>query len=151
MTGESFEYRVNHGDWLSKIALKVYGDVEMWHKIHDTNSQITDPNVIHPGDIIKVPLLNDQARSFKGSYVMKAIKKHHHKRHHASQKKAEVKSSALKDEATQEQLLKTEAATPSETLPEQKPDAALVAEPAPDAIKNEEVVSPAGDGKPSEP
>lgn len=50
-------YTVKEGDWLSKIAGRYYGDVHKWDRIFQANrDQITDPDKIRPGQIIKIPL-----------------------------------------------------------------------------------------------
>ncbi len=44
------------GDSLSKIAKRVYGDAQQWHKIHEANRDIIDnPDLIHPGQVLKLP------------------------------------------------------------------------------------------------
>jgi nucleoid-associated protein YgaU len=49
-------YTVQKGDSLSKIAKRVYGDAQQWHKIHDANRDIIDnPDLIHPGQVLKLP------------------------------------------------------------------------------------------------
>ncbi len=49
-------YTVKSGDSLSKIAKQLYGDASAWHKIHQANTdQIKDPDLIHPGQKIKIP------------------------------------------------------------------------------------------------
>jgi nucleoid-associated protein YgaU len=50
------EYRVVKGDSLSKIAERVYGDAQAWRRIYDANRDIIDdPDLIHPGQVLKVP------------------------------------------------------------------------------------------------
>jgi nucleoid-associated protein YgaU len=50
-------YTVKEGDWLSKIAGRYYGDVHKWDRIFQANrDQITDPDKIRPGQILKIPL-----------------------------------------------------------------------------------------------
>jgi hypothetical protein len=47
---------VQGGDTLSAIAQKTLGDGERWREIFDLNrDQISDPNVIHPGQELKLP------------------------------------------------------------------------------------------------
>ena len=49
-------YTVKKGDSLSKIAKRVYGDPQQWHKIHEANRDIIDnPDLIHPGQVLKLP------------------------------------------------------------------------------------------------
>ena len=45
------------GDSLSGIAGRVYGDPNRWPDVARANPQITNPNHIHPGDVINVPRL----------------------------------------------------------------------------------------------
>jgi nucleoid-associated protein YgaU len=50
-------YTVKEGDWLSKIAGRYYGDVHKWDRIFQANrDQISDPDKIRPGQILKIPL-----------------------------------------------------------------------------------------------
>ena len=49
-------YTVVSGDSLSKIAKKLYGDANKWRRIYEANTdQIKDPDLIHPGQILKIP------------------------------------------------------------------------------------------------
>jgi nucleoid-associated protein YgaU len=49
-------YRVAPGDSLSTIAQKIYGDANKWRQIHEANKdQIPNPDLIHPGQILKIP------------------------------------------------------------------------------------------------
>ncbi len=47
-------YTVTEGDWLSTIAARAYGDIYSFDKIAKANN-ITDPNDIEPGTVIKLP------------------------------------------------------------------------------------------------
>ena len=49
-------YTVKAGDSLSKIAKQEYGDAAQWKKIHEANrDQIPNPDLIHPGQTLKLP------------------------------------------------------------------------------------------------
>jgi nucleoid-associated protein YgaU len=49
-------YTVQAGDSLSKIAKREYGDASQWKKIHEANRDlIKDPDLIHPGQTLKLP------------------------------------------------------------------------------------------------
>jgi nucleoid-associated protein YgaU len=50
-------YTVASGDSLSKIAKKLYGDANAWHKIYDANKEkIGDnPDLIRPGQRFLIP------------------------------------------------------------------------------------------------
>jgi nucleoid-associated protein YgaU len=49
-------YTVEKGDSLSKIAKRIYGDANEWKKIFEANrDQIRDPDLIHPGQVLKIP------------------------------------------------------------------------------------------------
>ena len=49
-------YKVAPGDSLSAIAKKVYGDANKWRQIFEANTdQIQNPDLIHPGQILKIP------------------------------------------------------------------------------------------------
>lgn len=45
------------GDWLSKIAIKWYGDMNKWPIIYDANRALigSDPNKIKPGQMLTIP------------------------------------------------------------------------------------------------
>ncbi len=49
-------YTVAAGDTLSKIARHFYGDGNAWKRIFDANrDQLTDPDKIKPGQMLKIP------------------------------------------------------------------------------------------------
>ncbi|WP_242920958.1 LysM peptidoglycan-binding domain-containing protein [Pontibacter liquoris] len=50
-------YTVQSGDSLSKIAKKLYGDANSWHKLYDANKQTIgdNPDLIRPGQRLDVP------------------------------------------------------------------------------------------------
>ncbi len=49
-------YVVVSGDSLSKIAKRQYGDMDQWRRIYEANrDQIKDPDLIHPGQQLKIP------------------------------------------------------------------------------------------------
>lgn len=49
-------YTIAKGDSLSKIAKQFYGDAKQWKKIHEANKDIIkNPDLIHPGQVIKIP------------------------------------------------------------------------------------------------
>lgn len=51
-------YTVQQGDSLSKIAKERYGDGTKWKAIFEANrDQITNPDLIHPGQVLKIPSL----------------------------------------------------------------------------------------------
>lgn len=49
------EHTVKPGESLWSISAKYYGNGNQYHRLVTANPQITDPNVIHPGDVIRVP------------------------------------------------------------------------------------------------
>ncbi len=50
-------YTVKAGDTLSKIARQYLGDVHAYMKIFNANKdQLTDPDKIMPGQVLKLPL-----------------------------------------------------------------------------------------------
>jgi nucleoid-associated protein YgaU len=54
--GQVRTYVVAKGDSLSKIAKHYYGDANQWRRIYDANrDQITNPDLIHPGQTLKIP------------------------------------------------------------------------------------------------
>ena len=49
-------YVVKSGDSLSKIAKEIYGDAKRWPEIFEANrDKIKDPNLIHPGQELRIP------------------------------------------------------------------------------------------------
>jgi len=51
-------YTVQKGDSLSRIAKQQYGDAKKWKAIFEANrDQITNPDLIHPGQVLKIPTL----------------------------------------------------------------------------------------------
>ena len=49
-------YVVKPGDSLSRIARAHYGDADQWRRIYEANrDQIKDPDLIHPGQSLKIP------------------------------------------------------------------------------------------------
>jgi nucleoid-associated protein YgaU len=52
------EYTVRRGDSLSLIARAKYGDAMRWPTIYEANrDQIKDPNLIYPGQVLRIPKL----------------------------------------------------------------------------------------------
>jgi len=47
--------QVQRGDSLWKIAARFLGDGTAWHRVAAANPQITNPNLIHVGDVIQLP------------------------------------------------------------------------------------------------
>lgn len=53
-------YTVQKGDTLSAIAQQHYGKASRWHAIFDANrDQLDDPDLIRPGQVLKLPTIND--------------------------------------------------------------------------------------------
>lgn len=49
-------YEIKKGDTLSAIAKREYGDATKWRTIYEANKdQIKNPDLIHPGQKIKIP------------------------------------------------------------------------------------------------
>lgn len=56
--GEAQSYTVKAGDSLSKIAKAFYGDAKKYPVIFEANQPLLkDPNLIHPGQVLKIPAL----------------------------------------------------------------------------------------------
>lgn len=49
-------YVVRHGDTLSGIAGRIFGDPKRWREILKANPQVTNANKIYPGDSLQVPV-----------------------------------------------------------------------------------------------
>jgi len=58
--GAQRRYTVQAGDTLSDIAQRHFGRASAWHAIFDANrDQIDDPDLIRPGQVLRLPDLND--------------------------------------------------------------------------------------------
>lgn len=56
-------YVVEKGDSLSRIAQRFYGNAQDWRRIFDANrDQIPDPDLIHPGQELRIPDVNEAER-----------------------------------------------------------------------------------------
>lgn len=56
-------YTVQSGDSLSAIAKREYGDAGAWRRIYEANrDQIDNPDLIHPGQALKIPANEGDAR-----------------------------------------------------------------------------------------
>lgn len=54
--GSDRTYVVVKGDSLSKIAKREYGDAKKWRTIYEANKDlIKDPDLIYPGQTLKIP------------------------------------------------------------------------------------------------
>lgn len=54
-------YTVKKGDTLSKIAKEYLGDANDYMRIFDANKdQLTDPDMIKPGQVLKIPAMERQ-------------------------------------------------------------------------------------------
>ncbi len=50
------QYTVKSGDTLSAIAQEWYGDASVYPRLFEANrNQITDPNLIFPGQVLRIP------------------------------------------------------------------------------------------------
>jgi nucleoid-associated protein YgaU len=50
------QYTVVSGDTLSGIALRFYGDGNLWPRIFEANwDRISNPNLIFPGQVLRIP------------------------------------------------------------------------------------------------
>src|SRR5262245_9240784 len=47
---------VRPGDTLSGLAHRYAGSLELWHRLHELNPSIADPNLIEPGQRVEVVL-----------------------------------------------------------------------------------------------
>ncbi|MGE5355032.1 MAG: peptidoglycan-binding protein LysM [Deltaproteobacteria bacterium] len=57
---EAVFYEVKSGDSLSKIAKAHYGDAMKYPLIFEANKpMLTDPNLIYPGQVLRIPALKD--------------------------------------------------------------------------------------------
>ncbi|MFP8963892.1 Gmad2 immunoglobulin-like domain-containing protein [Streptomyces nanhaiensis] len=50
------EHKVARGDTLSAIAREHYGDAGQYRRIVRANPQVTDPDVIVPGQVLRIPI-----------------------------------------------------------------------------------------------
>jgi nucleoid-associated protein YgaU len=62
-TGAAGSYTVRSGDTLSAIAQREYGDAAQWKRIFEANrDQLDNPDLIHPGQELKIPAADGGAR-----------------------------------------------------------------------------------------
>jgi nucleoid-associated protein YgaU len=61
-------YVVKSGDTVSRIAKKIYGSETQWREIA-TASGLSNPDRIFPGNVLKVPVLNEQSKHFQSARV----------------------------------------------------------------------------------
>lgn len=55
-------YTVESGDYLKKIAQKMYGDEALWEVIYEANQEaIKNPNLIYAGQVFVIPDLTEEA------------------------------------------------------------------------------------------
>ena len=66
-SGNSFVYTVKKGDWLSKVALKVYGPEGSWKEISERNG-LKDANRIHPGQKLILEVKNEASKKFSKAH-----------------------------------------------------------------------------------
>jgi nucleoid-associated protein YgaU len=50
------EHIVAPGESLWTISVQYYGSGNLYHRLVVANPQISNPNVIHPGDLVRVPM-----------------------------------------------------------------------------------------------
>ena len=63
ITGTKGTYSVVKGDCLWKISSANYNTPYLWPAIWEANrSEIFDPNFIYPGEVLKIPLINEEDR-----------------------------------------------------------------------------------------
>ncbi len=63
---ESFTYKIRAGDSVSRIAEMIYGSAKQWRAIAQA-SNLKNPDLIFAGRTLSIPVLNDQARSYRDS------------------------------------------------------------------------------------
>ena len=63
----SFVYTVKKGDWLSKVAIKVYGSEGSWQEIAEKNG-LKDANKIEPGQKIVLEISNEASKKYSKAY-----------------------------------------------------------------------------------
>lgn len=59
------DYVVKKNDWLSKLALRFYGNMMKYDIIYEANRDIiSDPDLIYPGQRLKIPTVENSDRSY---------------------------------------------------------------------------------------
>ena len=71
-----FVYTVKRGDWLARVAKKVYGQANIWREIVKENG-LKDGNVIQAGQKLIFKITNDKSRNFSKSYKQVAWKQYY--------------------------------------------------------------------------
>jgi len=115
---ETGTYTVVKGDCLYKIAgmKNIYGNSRLWPAIWDANKSgvvsappripktIPNPNLIYPGQVLKIPTLTDaqksDAMSRSSSYKMKRKKRMTKSSNNTSDTKTEMKKTETKKDTT---------------------------------------------------
>ncbi|WP_149196326.1 LysM peptidoglycan-binding domain-containing protein [Luteimonas suaedae] len=60
--GNTRSHTVAKGDTLSQISKQVYGSAKHWKAIFEANrDQLDNPDLIHPGQTLRIPDLDDDA------------------------------------------------------------------------------------------
>ena len=69
VSGDFGHYVVLEGESLSQIALKTMGKISLWKELMSANREvIKNANLIYPGDVIKIPLITEEAKKFHTEY-----------------------------------------------------------------------------------
>jgi nucleoid-associated protein YgaU len=71
-----FVYTIKRGDWLARVAKKVYGNASVWREIVKENG-LKDGNVIQAGQKLIFKITNDRSRNFSKSYKQVAWKQYY--------------------------------------------------------------------------
>lgn len=73
---EQFVYTVKKGDWLARVAKKVYGNSSSWRDVAKENG-LKDANLIQAGQKLIFKITNEKSRNFSKSYKQVAWKKYY--------------------------------------------------------------------------
>lgn len=70
-SSDTLDYIVVHGDTLSRLAQRIYGDKFKWTILANANHSVKNPDRIFPGDVIKVPVVDEVSKGFSADYHQK--------------------------------------------------------------------------------
>ena len=127
------QYTVVKGDCLYKISSKkdIYGDSRFWPKIYEANkngvisgkpSTIKNPNLIYPGQVLRIPCLTDQDKMMMKNKVKNVRKKKTRRMGDKDPVQKKVDYSKVKKDTKKDDKQDTKKTTPPDTKKDVKKD-----------------------------
>ncbi|CAN5497649.1 hypothetical protein BH10BAC5_BH10BAC5_18500 [soil metagenome] len=127
------QYTVVKGDCLYKISSKkdIYGDSRFWPKIYEANkngvisgkpSTIKNPNLIYPGQVLRIPCLTDQDKMMMKNKVKNVRKKRTRKMGDKDPVQKKVDYNKVKKDTKKDEKQDMKKTTPPDTKKDVKKD-----------------------------